>query len=237
MPPRLGPFLLALAVIGRPALSATQAPSDLRAASTRLPDITVSLAFGSNLRSDLVVPVAVASVQVPLTRSVLFEGDFLAARTDGRHTRLRRVVEGTEYGSLQPSDCLPPHCTALLEQESAPLSNWPRTIPVVYIRCRGGLHGELPRSWDVAWPAPVWVLSGEIARLRGGILPELVLVMTPVSEWLARWRKRSKRADPTVRPARIPAPQRSDTEALSPASIAIALGMHSIGTRGSGGPR
>ena len=140
MPPRLGLVLLALAVIGRPALSGAQTPSDDRAGSTQLPDITVSFAFGSHLRTDysgfsghvvtlggapantrwaldLVVPVVVASVQVPLTRSVLFEGDFLAARTDGRHTSLRRVVDGTEYGSLRPGDCPPPHCTALIEQE------------------------------------------------------------------------------------------------------------------------
>lgn len=141
MPPlRLSPFLLALAVIGHPSVSAAQTPSDGRAASTQLPEITVSISFGSHLRTDysgfsgdvitlvgapanarwafdLVVPVAVASVQVPLTKSVRFEGDFLTARTDGRNTMLSRVVDGREYGSARSSDCHPPGCTALVEQD------------------------------------------------------------------------------------------------------------------------
>jgi len=82
--------------------------------------------------------------------------------------------------------------------------------------------------------------------------------MTPVSDWLAaRWRKASKRADPAVRPAHIPALPGNETEALagscnalgvnlyqtlcstpgnvalSPASIAIALGMTYFGARGA----
>jgi hypothetical protein len=47
--PRTGLFLLALAVAGCPGLAAAQSPADEQ---IQLPDITVSVSFGSHFRTD-----------------------------------------------------------------------------------------------------------------------------------------------------------------------------------------
>jgi hypothetical protein len=100
----------------------------------QLPDITVSVSYGSHFRTDdsgflgpgaalagtpmthwaldLTVPVTVASIQLPLTRSLLFESDVLVARTDGRNSG-RRVVD-KEFGTR--GSCRIP-CEAFLDHE------------------------------------------------------------------------------------------------------------------------
>jgi hypothetical protein len=65
---------------------------------------------------DLTVPLAVASVDVPLTKFTRFQADVVAARTDGRHTSLMRIIDGRTLGTLSASDCTPPHCTGVLEE-------------------------------------------------------------------------------------------------------------------------
>ena len=133
MPPRTGTFLLVLAVVGCSGPARAQSPADEPPGATQLPDITVSVSFGSHLRTDysgfsgpgamlpgypstswaldLGVPVTGVSVQVPLSRSVLFETDFLAART-GSQSRSRTAID-RELGTR--GACVIP-CEAFLEQ-------------------------------------------------------------------------------------------------------------------------
>jgi hypothetical protein len=133
MSPRTGTFLLVLAVVGCSGPALAQSPSDEPPGANQLHDITVSVSFGSHLRTDysgfsgpgamlpgypstrwaldLNVPVTAVSVQVPLTRSLLFETDFLAART-GSQNRSRTAVD-RELGTR--GACVIP-CEAFAEQ-------------------------------------------------------------------------------------------------------------------------
>ena len=124
MPSRIRWFALALAVAASPATSEAQ---------------SVGVAVGSHFRTDyssfsgvettltgqpaatlwafdLSVPLAVASVDVPLTKSVRFQADVVTARTNGSHTSLRRIIDGRGFGTLSASDCIPPRCTGVLEE-------------------------------------------------------------------------------------------------------------------------
>ena len=128
---RIGRFVVALAVAGCPGLAAAQSPADEQ---MQLPDITVSVSFGSHFRTDysgfsgpatmlpgspgarwaldLGLPVTVASFQLPLTRSILFESDFLTARTDGQGTAQTAVDK--EFGTR--GACVIP-CEAFVQQQ------------------------------------------------------------------------------------------------------------------------
>ena len=133
MPPRTGMCLVILAVAGCPSFARAQSPADEPPGAIRVPAITVSVSFGSHLRSDysgfldpaatlpgyesarwavdLSVPVSSASIQIPLTRSVLFETDFVAART-GSESRSRTAID-RELGTR--GACVIP-CEAFVEQ-------------------------------------------------------------------------------------------------------------------------
>ena len=124
MPSRIRWLALALAVAASPATSEAQ---------------SVGVAVGSHFRTDyssfsgvettltgqpaatlwafdLSVPLAVASVDVPLTKSVRFQADVVTARTNGSHTSLRRIIDGRSVGTLSADDCIPPRCTGVLEE-------------------------------------------------------------------------------------------------------------------------
>ena len=133
MSPRTGMFFLVLAV-GCPGPARAQAPADEPPGVIHVPDVTVSITFGSHLRTDysrfsdpgaalsgypstlwavdLAVPVMGMSVQLPLTRSVRFETDFLAART-GSQNRSRTPID-REFGTR--GACVR-GCEAFVEQQ------------------------------------------------------------------------------------------------------------------------
>jgi hypothetical protein len=123
MPSRIGWVALAFAVAGSAATAEAQ---------------SVGVAVGSHFRTDyssfsgmetltgpsaatlwafdLTVPLAVASVDVPLTKSVRFQADVVTARTNGSHSSLTRIIDGRTLGTVSASDCIPPRCTGVLEQ-------------------------------------------------------------------------------------------------------------------------
>jgi hypothetical protein len=130
---RTGPFVLVLAVVGYPGPAWAQATVNEPPDAVQVPDITVSVSFGAHLRTDysgfsgpgailpgssstlwafdLNVPVMGVSVQVPLTSSIRFETDFLAART-GSQSRSRTPID-REFGTR--GGCLIP-CEAFVDQ-------------------------------------------------------------------------------------------------------------------------
>jgi len=124
MPSGIRWFALALAVVASPATSAAQ---------------SVGVAVGSHFRTDyssfsgvettltgqpattlwafdLIVPLAVVSVDVPFTKWARFQGDVLTARTNTTHTSLMRIIDGRTFGTRWAGDCIPPSCTGVLEE-------------------------------------------------------------------------------------------------------------------------
>jgi hypothetical protein len=124
MPSGIRWFALALAVVASAATSAAQ---------------SVGVAVGSHFRTDyssfsgvettltgqpattlwafdLIVPLAVVSVDVPFTKWARFQGDVLTARTNITHTSLMRIIDGRTFGTRWAGDCIPPSCTGVLEE-------------------------------------------------------------------------------------------------------------------------
>lgn len=99
---------------------------------SRLPDVTVSVGLGQHFQTAMssfsgpgtsgpryyqiysMVPTFEASIQIPVTRSLVVEGEARRSETGFSSTLLNRVIDGLPYGSLSRSDCLPPMCTAML---------------------------------------------------------------------------------------------------------------------------